>query len=114
MGGLQDWRKPGGVATCPPRTPVIPGAGETLIRGWAVGELWPGRRGVVTFCHAVQYHVDEDVGASPSCTVTERGDGDRLSLGPSRNRKERGRLVELLGLAGDGGGMSEWRMRERS
>lgn len=26
---------PGGVATCPPRTPVTPGVGETLIWGWA-------------------------------------------------------------------------------
>jgi hypothetical protein len=39
---------------------------------------------VLTFCHAVQYHVNEDVGAGPPCTITETGVGDRLSLGASR------------------------------
>lgn len=37
----------------------------------------PGAVGPVgtdlTFCHAVQYHVNEDVGACPSCAITERG-----------------------------------------
>lgn len=42
---------------------------------WASGTV--GK--VLTFCHAVQYHVDEDVGASPPCTVAETGEEDRLS-----------------------------------
>lgn len=34
---------------------------------------------VLTFCHAVQNHVDENVGASPPRTITETEDGVRLS-----------------------------------
>lgn len=77
---------PGGVATCPPRTPVTPGVGETLIWGWAGDVVGRG----LTFRHAVQYHVDEDVGACPPCTITAGGDGDRLSWGPSGKGEGRG------------------------
>lgn len=31
----------------------------------------------LTFRHAIQYHVNKDVGACPPCTITEIGDGDR-------------------------------------
>lgn len=41
---------------------------------------------VLTFRHAVQYHVNEDVGASPPCTITETGAVvDRLSRGAQQN-----------------------------
>ena len=99
LGGL---KKAWGCGNPPSRNSCDPGDWGDSTQRLGCGRAVGG--GVVTFCHAVQYHVDEDVGASPSCTVTERGDGDRLSLGPSRNREGRGRLVELLGLAGDGVG----------
>ena len=80
MGGSEDWIKPGGVATCPPRTPVTQGL------GWAGAVAGRG----LTFGHAVQDHVDEDVGARPPGTVAAGGDGDRLSWGPSRKGEGRG------------------------
>lgn len=41
---------------------------------------------VLTFCHAVQYHVNEDVGASSPCTITETGGSVvRLSRGAQQN-----------------------------
>lgn len=54
---------------------------------WALGTV--GK--VLTFCHAVQYHVDEDVGASPPCTVAEIGEKDRLSSAQDPAETGRGR-----------------------
>lgn len=61
------------------------GLGEA--RAWASGTV--GK--VLTFCHAVQYHVDEDVGASPPCTVAETGEEDRLSSAQDPAERERWR-----------------------
>lgn len=75
------------------------GLGEA--RAWASGTV--GK--VLTFCHAVQYHVDEDVGASPPCTVAETGEEDRLSSAQDPAERERWRRhLEPLRLA--------WRRRE--
>lgn len=63
---------------------------------------------VLTFCHAVQYHVNEDVSASPPRTVAETGEDDRLSSGQGGGAEETWRLMvaktlrEPLGLAGGG------------
>lgn len=49
---------------------------------WVLGSHeGPGAAGAVgtdlTFGHAIQYHVNKDVGACPPCAVTEIGVGDR-------------------------------------
>ena len=84
MGGSEDWIKPGGVATCPPRTPVTQGL------GWAGAVAGRG----LTFGHAVQDHVYEDVGARPPGTVAAGGDGDKAELGTQQ----------------EGGGEGTWRL----
>lgn len=119
---LYSWRGVGhraaqGVSRGDPESLGHPGVGDLRIgqrmgdslalhevlwpRGWAVGTVGKA----LTFRHAVQYHVDEDVGTSPPCTIAETGDGERLSSGPSGKgvgtwRLGVGRtLVEPLGLA---------------
>lgn len=116
MGGLEDRANPEGVATSPSTSSCDPGCwGDCSGLGW--GTLGKG----LTFCHAVQYHVNEDVGASSSCPVTETGDGDRLSVGPSRkgggdrgDMEAWGRepLLEPLGWLGQG--VNEPKAREQS
>lgn len=75
---------------------------------WAKPGAELGHYGL-TFSHAVQYHVNENVGASAPCTIAETGDGVRLSS--AQDPAERGggqgtwrlgvgrTLVEPLGLA---------------
>ena len=79
---------------------------------WGASKKGLGAAGTVgklpTFCHAVQDHVDEDVGAGPPRTVTETGVSDRFSLRCSRKGEGRRRpgglgegrtLGDPLGLA---------------
>lgn len=79
LGGLG---KAWGVITSPSRRPATWVLGR-LLGGGAAGAV--GK--VLTFCHAVQYHVNEDVSASPPRAVAEMGDDDKLSSGPSRKGK---------------------------
>lgn len=39
--------------------------------------LWGQQGQDLTFCHAIQDHVNKDIGACPPCTITEIGGGDR-------------------------------------
>lgn len=82
------------------------GLGEA--RAWASGTV--GK--VLTFCHAVQYHVDEDVGASPPCTVAETGEEDRLSSAQDPAERERWRRHCWSHSGWLGEGVSELRVSE--
>lgn len=84
---------------------------------WGASKKGLGAAGAMgklpTFCHAVQDHVDEDVGAGPPRTITETGVSDRFSLQCSRKEEGR-RRPEGLGegrTLGDPFGLS-WRGSE--
>lgn len=62
VGGLEDGARPGAVTACSSASspgPRVAGPEGTIL----------------TLGHAVQDHVNEDVGASPPCTITETGIG---------------------------------------
>lgn len=83
--------------------------GKSGWEAWRIGQslgLGCRHRGkVLTFRHAVQDHVDEDVGAGPPCTITETGEGHSLSSAQLRMQQigGEGRRQEGLGWEGTGG-----------